>query len=106
MKKEYIISFGDSNAYRLYVDGESDRIRDIKEEVKSRLVAQFPSLGSAELFDRMDVTPVEPAEAEKYSDVPVFDAEAVSRIEKVLSADTEAFENIRNLNDDAPWSNV
>ncbi len=105
-KKEYIISFGDSNEYRISVAAGSDRLEDIKEKISETLADKFPTLNKAQLYDKMNVKEVETSDAANYAAIPEFDADAATRFIKVLSADTNDYEDTKSLNTDAPWSNI
>ena len=103
MKTVCIISFGNSTKYRLTIDKGADQVSDIKAEVKNYLENKFPTLSPLNFYDKVSVVPVDPSNCEKYKDYPEFDDNSIDEIKKVLSREVEDYEDVRNLNSNAPW---
>lgn len=103
MKTVCIISFGNSTKYRLTIDKGCDQVSDIKAEVKDYLEKKFPTLSSLNFYDKISVVPVDVSNCEKYKDYPEFDDDSIDEIKKVLSREVESYEDVRNLNSNAPW---
>ena len=101
-----IISFGDSEKFRLSLPDGSSEIRDIQSEVKSFLNKKYPNLAGLNYYDAVTVTPVAPQDAAQYDGYPVFNESAVTQIKHTLEREVENYENQRVLNRNAPWSEI
>ena len=106
MKKECIVSFGNSTEYRLTLTEGASQVADLKEEVKSYLAKKFPDLNSLNFYDKMTVIPVTPENEEKYRGYKEFDSNSIDEIKAVLSREVEGSQSVRELNDNAPWSSA
>lgn len=101
-----IISFGNSEKYRLNLPEGSSAIDDIKSAVKSYLDDRYPSLAGIGYYDAMTVLPVSKKDAAEYKDYPEFSEESVRHIEDTLRREVEDYESVRSLNRNAPWNDV
>lgn len=100
----YIVSFGNSNKYRLpFIESDEKDIKLVREDVESYLKGKFPQFAGLKFFEKMNL--------EKTTDtacraLPPFDEVALNDIKKVLNIEVENAEFQEMLDNNAPWSNV
>lgn len=110
--KIYIVSFGDSEKYRLPVleDNSEDHPHDtplvrLENELNSYLKERFPEDTFA-YFTTPKVTEISALHADQYASYPMLDDAAVEEIKKVLVREIEVMQSEKQLDSDAPWSNI
>lgn len=114
-KRLYIVSFGDSRKYRLpfeensYDDNlhHSDRspLNKVERELNAYLKAKFPD----KMFSYFTTPKVEEVawdERDKYESYPLLDETAMTDIKGVLVREVQDMQSTRELNSDAPFSDV
>lgn len=111
-KRLFIVSFGNSREYRLEVSdsGDSyllihkDPLEKVEVEIKEYLSSRFPGQNLA-YFESAKATEVDPDDM-KYADYPELDEQGIAEIEKELVTEVEMRSATRELDRDAPYSNV
>ncbi|MDE7403249.1 MAG: hypothetical protein K2M87_07550 [Muribaculaceae bacterium] len=100
----YIISFGDSNKYRLpFVESGNRDIEKVREDITSYLKGKFPGFAGLKYLDKIKLEKVDDTAARAY---PELNASSLGNIEKLLGRETKVAEAVKNLDSDAPWSNI
>lgn len=100
----YIVSFGNSDKYRLpFIESDDRDIKLVREDVESYLKGRFPQFAGLEFFSKMNL--------EKSTDtaaraLPEFNASALNAIKNVLKIEVEDAESLEVLDNNAPWSNI
>lgn len=107
----YIVSFGDSNKYKMpFADSKealkkSKKLVDIEIALQDFVREKLP-MAKASYFTTPVIIEVDPADEGKYAGYPVLDAAAVEQLKQTVLTEVEDMENIKCLSDDAPWSNI
>lgn len=111
-KHLYIVSFGDSDKYRLsYTDADlegADKdspLVKLENELNAYLKERFPESTFA-YFTTPKVTELDPSHESQYMQYPELDAAAIEAIKKVLVKEVEEMNSARELNDNAPWADA
>ncbi len=97
-KDLYIISFGTSSSYRLYVGKDT-----IESEIRDYLKKTFPDGGKMRFLDSAQIKRVEPRDEEKYASYPPLDATALKTLEKHLDVEQLVKRATTELNSNAPF---
>lgn len=111
--KLYIVSFGDSDKYRYEYKEEAsadplkrvDPLAGVEKELHDYLAGLFPGRTFAYLVTPR-ITEVSWDHRAEYADYPVLDAKAIEQIKDVLAREVRERADLRELNDDAPFSQV
>ncbi len=108
-KKLYIISFGDSRKYRLPesmtgVDPGTIVAR-IENNLNGYLRKEFAD-DNFQYFTSPKIEDVDEKDSARYNSYPVFDKTALRDIEKVLRTEVMDMNSLKEMNSDAPFSNV
>lgn len=99
-KEMYLVSFGDSSKY---ISTSGDTIRQVSGKLREGLHKLFPSAS----MDNMPVPEVESiGDASKYSSYPELTLKAVPEILRTLVTGMKENADVRELNNNAPWSNI
>ncbi len=102
----YIVSFGDSEKYRLIVnEGTSDTLQTIEKELDTYLRSKFAG-DSFAYFTSPKVTEVAWEHRDRYENYPLLDEKAVEAIKAVLLKEASEREDLQQLNSDAPYDNT
>lgn len=99
MKKDYIVSFGNSNSYSVASELEADRLH---EKIVESLKKRFP-LGNVKNIATIDIREADAATAAKY---PTLDEKAIEAICASLKRSMQVSAEDRELNSDAPFSDI
>lgn len=98
-KQMYIVSFGDSEQYKLVIPGDEHRpheIKHIEDGILKYLDIKYPS-SSTKYYATAKVERISPEEYYKYESYPVLDADAIAQIKKVLSTGIEVQDDTERL---------
>ncbi len=95
MKETCVISFGDSNKYRVTLD-ECKDINNIEQEVKTYLEKKFPEIVALPFYSQITVERKDAKDAGQY---PEFDAEALKKIQATLTTEVKDARSVDELND-------
>lgn len=114
-KKLYIVSFGDSDKYRMLFTEQPSAdglhhsgmtpLAEIERKLNDYLTEKF-SEGNYAYYTSPRVTEIEWEHRDQYEDYPMLDEEAVKVIEDVLALEVKVMLDNEELNQDAPYSNV
>lgn len=110
-KRLYIVSFGDSDKYRVEFDDvdnvdpfhHTNPLAHAEHEIEDYLNRMFPDEPLA-YFETPKVTEVRWEDRAKYASYPVLDEEAVKKIESTLRTGVENMEDQKTLNNNGPHS--
>lgn len=113
-KKLYIVSFGDSRKYRMWyevpegVDSlhKPDPFSAISERLKEKIHAECSEAGNLAYFVAPRATEIEPSHESKYASYPELNDEALAEIEKEVLKEVRERNAVKELNSDAPFSDV
>ena len=104
--KLYIVSFGDSEKYRLAVkEGDSDPLQGLEKELDSYLRERFPG-DSFAYFTSPKVTEVTWEHRDRYENYPELNDKAIENIKAVLVKEVKDRNDMQQLNSDAPYDNT
>ncbi len=104
--KLYIVSFGDSEKYRLTVrEGEADPLQAVEKELDTYLRDKFPG-DSFAYFTSPKVTEVAWEHRDRYESYPKLNEKAVEAIKVVLAKEVKDRNDMQQLNSDAPYDNT
>lgn len=112
-KRLYIVSFGDSDKYRVEFEDianvdpyhHTNPLAGVEVEITDYLRRLFPGQPMA-YYDTPKVTEVEWKDREKYASYPVLDEKAVKKIEAELKIEVENRGDQEMLDRDAPYSDI
>lgn len=112
-KHLYIVSFGNSEKYRYVYDapayeGISDKpspFGKIEKQLTDYLESKFP-MEPVAYYTSAKAVEVYPEHVDKFASYPVLDEKAIAEIEKVLEKEVREQMANKDINRDAPWSNV
>lgn len=112
-KRLYIVSFGDSNQYRVEFDDvanvdpfhHTNPLERIEAEIETYLEGLFPGKPLA-YYITPKVIEVNWEDRDKYVSYPVLDDKAVKEIEAVLRTGVENMESQNTLDINAPYAEV
>ena len=109
MKKHlYIVSFGNSREYRLFVEpsGENEA-RDLSEfthfekRINDYLAGKFPGVGTS-YYSEPTIREIPASEEDKYATYPLFNKEAEHEIREELVREVQVMNADRELNSNDP----
>lgn len=112
-KRLFIVSFGNSQEYRLEVDSHlepkelrhSNPLESVEESIKDFLEKEFPGQSLA-YFETPKATEIKWKDREKYAGYPILDDKAIANIKSVLKREVEIRQDNQMLDSDAPYSDV
>lgn len=111
-KRLFIVSFGDSDKYRVEFEDKSTNpyehpypLASVEKELNEYLNKQFPGKTFA-YYTTPRVTEVSWAHRDQYLDYPELDADAMEAIKKVLKVEVENMESNKRLDNNAPYADV
>ncbi len=112
-KRIYIVSFGDSNRYRVEFDDvanvdayhHTNPLKGVETEITEYLSKIFPGEPLA-YYETPKIEEVYWSDREKYADIPVLDEAAVKQIESQLKTEVENRNDQNMLDSNAPYANV
>lgn len=111
-KRLFIVSFGDSDKYRVEFNDESTNpyehpspVAWAEKSLNDYLKEKFPGKTFA-YYTTPKVTEVDWSHRDRYADYPVLDEKAIEKIKPVLVEEVENMRYQKKLNDDAPFSDV
>lgn len=111
-KNIYIVSFGDSEQYRLPAadltssgNANEEMLVKLEKELNSYLRQRFPEDVFA-YYTTPKVTEISAEHAPQYASYPVLDKAAVDEIKRVLEREVKVMRAEKQLDDNAPWSNI
>ena len=107
-KHLYIISFGDSNKYRLITDSDAQHIARL-DAYEKELSAYLHRLFPGETFAYLTTPKVEEisiAHADQYASYPELDDKAHEDIKNLLKTELENREDQNELDSDAPFNDA
>ncbi len=99
MKRYYTVSFGDSNIYSTTSFTDADSLR---EAIIEELERKFPQ-GNVRSIVTLDIREVDADEAAKY---PQLDDATIEKISDTLKREMQVEASDREMNNDAPYSNI
>lgn len=100
MADKYIVSYGESPKY---VTGDPELISHVTEQLRRLMSAGFPALPA----DRLPRPSVERVRhSSRYDGYPELTEAEIPAIFGTLSATEEARRGTKELNSDAPWTNI
>ncbi|MDE5796453.1 MAG: hypothetical protein K2H75_05035 [Muribaculaceae bacterium] len=105
-KKLYIVSFGDSEKYRLVLkEDDSETLENVEKKLDSYLRDKFPG-DSFAYFTSPKVTEVAWEHRDRYETYPELDDKAIEAIKAVLAKEVKDRDDMQQLNSDAPYDNT
>ncbi len=107
-KHLYIISFGDSNKYRLVTDCDAQhisRLADYEKQLNDYLHGLFPGETFA-YFTTPKVEEISMAHADQYASYPELDDKALEDIKALLKTELENREDQKEMDSDAPFNDA
>lgn len=112
-KRMYIVSFGDSKKYRLpFEDAQGagaaqwpTPLNIVEKELNDYLREKFPEQAFA-YYTTPKVEEVDWESRADYDSYPLLDSDAIRDIKKVLVTEVEDMQSLRDLNSNAPYSDV
>lgn len=105
-KKLYIVSFGDSEKYRLVLkEDDSETLQNVEKKLDSYLRNRFPG-DSFAYFTSPKVTEVAWEHRGQYESYPELDDKAIAAIEAVLAKEVKNRDDMKQFNSDAPYDNT
>lgn len=112
-KRLYIVSFGESDEYRLEFDDvantdafhHTNPLNNLETELSDYLSSEFPGK-TFTFLTTPKVTEVSYDNIEKYKSYPILDAKAIEEIKKVIFNEAEMKMNDAELNLNAPFAEV
>ncbi len=103
----YLVSFGNSRKYKVETpDGSYAKINEVRDEIEKFLKEEFPSDGGLKYYREPHVVDVPADEAEKYTDYPELNAEAVAQIKETLCTEVKNMADQEQLDSNAPFNSV
>lgn len=105
-KKFYIVSFGDSEKYRLETDEIAEKaLEPIVEGLKNYMSGKFPGRDFS-YYTTPDVKEINRMDKSEYQSYPVLDTVAVAKIRKVIDNGMKDKESLCELNSNAPFDDL
>lgn len=106
-EKIYLVRFGNSDLYLLRDTeaGEKSYLTRIEAELNAFLRKKFQNENFA-YYTHPRVDEVSPMDAAKYENLPPLDEKAMASIKEVLAREVTDMQDTKELNSDAPFSNV
>lgn len=111
-KNLFIISFGDSDEYRMMFGGskeqleKSPEIKAVKDEIEKYLTGKIGLGSEAARFASPRIESVDTTRIHDYDSYPEFGPAAVTAIEGVLLKEIENMLYQKQLDSDAPYSDI
>ena len=105
-KRNYIVSFGDSNKYSVSFDGTKEEfensglLKDIKNKVCAYLKEKFPTGGYADTV-RIDVE-----DSDGHGKYPELDKTGIEDLLESVKRQVEVMREGKELNNNAPFDNI
>lgn len=100
----YIVSFGNSNKYRLpFIVSDERDLSLVREDVQNYLKGRFPEFAGLTFFSRMNLEKTSDTQARS---LPEFNEDALKAIKKVLDMEVKNAEFQEQLDLNAPYSNI
>lgn len=107
-RKFYIVSFGDSQQYRLTVEidpedenAHESKLINLEKELNAYLKQRFPEDTFA-YFTTPKVTEISADHEDQYASYPLLDNKAMDAIKKVLVREVQVMESEKELDRNAP----
>lgn len=106
-RRMYVVSFGHSDKYLITGTRHEveHRLHAVEKEFNDALKAKYPDEPFA-YFTTPRLTEVDPSHEQKYAGYRQFDDQAVAEIRKILGREIKDMEDTREINSDAPFSDV
>lgn len=110
-KKErlYIVSFGDSNKFRVpFADSKdalekSQKLVSLENKLNEYVREKLP-MATATYFTNPVIVEIDDPDDRRFEDYPLLDAEAVESLKKRILEEVADMEDLRCLNQNAPWA--
>lgn len=111
----YIVSFGDSSKYRYIYSDKNPKddawhhphpAVELEKEIREYLQKEFPGDDTLAYFYTPRLVEVEWSHSDRYAGYPELDSAAVEAIKQELRREVVAREDVAELNNDAPQSDI
>lgn len=100
----YIVSFGNSDKYRLpFIESDDRDIKLVREDVESYLKGRFPQFAGLKFLEKMNLEKTTDTSARA---LPEFNADALNHIKDVLKIEVEDAESLEILDSNAPYAEI
>lgn len=107
MKSMYIVSFGNSKKFRLYLpDGEKPDTSKCEEHIKDLLKQKFPQMPAPDFFSAATLEYIPHEDENKYTDYQELNSDSITQIMQTLEREVDDAESLHRLNSNAPWGGI